>query len=589
MNNKDSLQENPQSILQAALRQLEIFSQADKASYLQVDPTGDITSSNMTRLKKIRDFSLWIFDNKRCTKELELNSLKNAIIDARRTIQKYCSLMNEFENGDVEQRLLAEKMTEIIQKFNTMITTDQPVTSNYQIQCLLKDPEIKDNPIHFPQKISIKYDAVPETLAAKAILQEMALSFSKTDSLPSVSKPPFTNVSIVKENHQFMKDIFKIKALRLGEKYLELTIPQIVKCINETPIEIEETPQGLIQMKQRIQTRPGEWTILTGSFSGVIESVKSMGSLPILNDFKLSLQVCHSGFPYSSQYLGWALCNQWIEVTPLMISHLPAYQEFEQEKKQLADLLLNTPEILQHIQQTTKLKRQIFDENRHLFVAKHRQLHRILFEKLNTTESTSHTTLFDAFYKRVLDSSSPFDFLTNVQERLLNAFVRNPTQQLEASWLKHENEAFFSLDMQEKLVAAQNCLQTQRAIEAAKLNTQKIEDLFILEIGHLLGTAYQTIYLQYLSEKLEFAPPFFKDFERRLQACAFQQQLHFIQEIQHLQLAQNATSKEMLIKEWDKIIVFLQKPIEDKSRAFSIVNELEIYYNERFFRIYHKK
>lgn len=466
-----------------------------------------------------------------------------------------------------------------IERYNAIVAQDSfhKDVYNYERNQLLLDQEIKGQQIELPHAISIKYDSHPDVHPAHKMLKELSQVLHKG----AAKKTNSTLCPTYKKSLQFMIDTFHMKAIRMMETHLQKSVAEIVPLVKQTAPEIdEESHPDFIKMQQFIEVDAGSIIWVAGCFNRNSPHSKLM-TMPILDSFRLSFQLTHTGFPYPSQHIGWALADKWIEASPLRADQTPLFQQINQRRKRLTHQLLFDQEFIQKVRRHFKMKKDVFDQNRHLFLPLHRQLQQALREGIsNKSENSS----LEAFYQELEQAPSAFDLLTQTQQQILDLFIKQPMKALQEEWLEATTPLRIG-SPQEKFQAAsqrlgQHCQQAQK-----RLDCSQSRHAYILEQGLLLGKAFQSVALQYQSEKIGFSPPFLNDFERKLQTCAFQQLLAFLDECEHcLDNLDPAQIKSDLLIAWSKDLQLFEMSSEDDHMLpLAIVNELERYFTSRFY------
>lgn len=580
---------DPKVILQTAIEELDLFTQYE-ASRLEIGDNGRLVASKESPLKKIvglaRSLIGPIFsEHKRKKQAKKLEELKQAILNARDIIQSHSALIIKFKEGDDAQRKLADYALAAIQRYNTVVSEqNQSSTANYDVynyerQRLLSDQEIKGQPIELPHTLAVKFDSHPDAHPAHKMFKEMRQrAFFNT-----VKKTPISVSPTHKKTLQFMIDTFHMKAIRMMQTHLspQNSLAEIVAMVKETPLEIDdESNADVIAMQQLLEVCPGFFIFVSGCFKRNSSDPKFL-TLPILDSFRLSFQLSHSGYPYPSQHTGWALADKWVEAYPLRADQVPLFQKIDQRRKRLSQQLIHDQTIIQKVRRRAKLKREVFDQNRYLFLPLCRQLHQSISNAANGEEQ-----IIEAFFKELEQASSPFDLLVHVQQKIQNVFVLQPIKALEDEWLESETTLLRIGSPPEKFHAACERLHYYRQIEQENLNSSEPHYAFLNQQGGVLGQAFQTIGLQYQSEKMGFSPPLLSDFERKLQLCAFQQLLSFIEECENkLDINEPDLIKQQLLEGWTKELeVLYSSSIEEKqSLSLAIIEELENYFNSRFY------
>ncbi len=585
--------QDPTAALQAAIEELEVFTKPE-ASRLEVGKDGRLVAAKENLLDRVmglaRCYMGPLFSEQvRQEQEKKLSDLKKAILQARDIIQSHSALIEKFKQGDDSQRKLAGYALEAIQRYNAVVAHDDSSwmekynVHNYERRRLLLDQEIKGHRIELPHTLSVKYDSHPDAHPAQKMLKEL----SETLLLGAAKKPCSALSPTHKKNVQFMIDTFRMKAIRMIQTHLaqQSTVAEVMQLVNQSNVEIdEENESNIIIIRQLLEVGPGSTVLLTGWFKRHFSDSKFM-TMPILDSFRLSSQLTHAGFPYPSQHTGWALADKWVEAYPLRIDQTPLFQQMEQRKKRLVHQLLFDQTFIQKARRHAKLKRDVFDQHRTLFLPLHQQLQQILIQNVSKEEEKGNSVL-QAFYQAVAQAPSAFDMLVQTQQHLLDLFIRQPLKALEEEWLGDQATPLRLGSPSEKFQTACQRLEQQRLKASERLDVTNIRHAYILQQGALLGKAFQVIVLQYQSEKMRFRPSLFNDFERRLQTCAFNQILSFMDECDnHLDTRNACEIKSDLLARWDKDLQLLQNSHteEDHAAALSLVDELEFYFNSRFF------
>ena len=592
LDNKKNSSYDPKVILQAAIKELDLFTQSE-VSRLEVSENGHLIASKETLLKKVvglaRSYIGPIFSEQvRQEQARKFGELKQAILNARDIIQSHSALILKFKEGDDSQRTLAEYALSAIQRYNSIIThEDSSETTkydvyNYERNLLLLDQEIKDRPIELPHTLTIKFDSHLGDHPARKMFKELSDAFN----VEAFTKTNLAISTTHKKTIQFMIDTFHMKAIRMIQTHVHLqnSMAEIVPLVKGAFLEIdEESNADFITMQQLLEMGPGFFILVSGCFKRHSSDPKFL-TMPILDSFRLSFQLTHSGFPYPSQHTGWALSDKWVEAYPLRTDQVPLFHQVDQRKKRLAQQHLFDQSFIQRARQHAKLKQEIFDQNRELFLPLYLQLQTALRQNFCKEEDL----LLNAFYKELIQASSPFDLMSQTHQQIQDLFIRQPIKALEEEWLGG-GTSLRTGSPQEKFQAACQKLESHRSKGQEKLDPAHPRHAFILNQGLHLGHACQSIGLQYQSEKMGFSPPLLSDFERKLQTCAFQQLLSFMDECENLLgILEPSQIKEALLAAWLKDLELLQAPsIEEiHSLPLAIIDELEIYFNSRFYSFY---
>lgn len=587
--------QGPEAILQAAIEELEVFTQSE-ASRFEMGKDGRLVATKESRLNRIvglaRSYIEPFFSEQlRQKQEKKLDEIKKAILHARDMVQTHSALIEKFKEGDDTQRKLAASALSAIQRYNAIVVqgnlseNNQKIdVYNYERNRLLLDREIQGRQIELPHAVSVKYNSHPDAHPAHKMLKQL----SQTLLFGAAKKTNSEISSTHKKSIQFMIDTFHMKAIRLIQSHLsqQNSMTEILQLVKKTSLEIDEEGfADLITMRQLLEIGPGSYILVTGCFKRNPANTQFL-TMPILDSFRLSFQLTHSGFPYPSQHTSWALADKWVEAYPLRADQVPLFQEIDQKKKCLNQKLLFDQSFIQKVRQYAKLKREVFDQHRDLFLPLHRQLQEVL--NSNVLNEGKDDRIDQAFYSELLEAPSAFDILVQSQQRLLDLFVNQPIKALEEEWLGSGSTPLRIGSSQEKFQAACHKLEQLRQKAQECLDPHDCRHAYILKQGLLIGKAFQAVGLQYQSEKMGFFPPLLNDFERKLQACAFQQLLTFIDECENrLDNLDADQIKEDLLAAWTKDLQLLSASSLEESdfHMINLIDQLEVYFNSRFYAI----
>ncbi|WP_068468668.1 hypothetical protein [Candidatus Protochlamydia phocaeensis] len=580
---------NPTQVLQEAIEKLDVFTQPE-ASRLEVGQDGMLVAKKTTALDRViglaRCYISPLFSEQaRLEQEKKLSQIKQEILQARDILKSHSSLIERLKEGDSAQQKLAQSALEAIYRYNALVVSDYSLWAskydfyNYERNQLLLDEEIKGQTIELPHTFSVKYDSHPNDYAAQKTFKELRTTF-----LQGADKKKYASISSThKKTAQFMTDTFRMKAIRMVQSHLfqQSTLAEVLSLIKQAPIEMEES-HNLIAMRQLLEIGPGAVITLIGAFKRPSPDSKFM-SMPILDSFRLASETTHAGFPYPSQHTGWALTETLTEANPLRTEQAALFQQVDQRRKRLASLLLFDTSYINRSRQLFRLRREAFDQNRELFINLHRRLHETI---LSNHAPSCNLNALDDFYNHVSNSSSPFDVFNDTQQRLLDLFIKKPAKQLEEEWLEGEASPLRIGTHQEKFQTALHRLQESQSKALALLDSDHPMTSYLRVMGPLLGDSSQSIILQYLSEKIGFAPPMLNDFERKIQVCAFQQLLFFLGQFEDSkEIWTREEIKGDLLKKYEMDIkIFACSSVEELNIFSSdLTNELEVYFNSRFY------
>lgn len=588
------ISENPKDILKNAVAIIDVFTEP-QASRLEVESDGRLVAIRESRLDRVVALAECRFGplfsgQLRKKQEMKREALKKTILRARDHIQSHSALIEKYQKGDEAQQKLAEMILRAIERYNAVVGSDSLQNKhsdiNYDRHQLLLDNEIKGQKIELPvtyiktyDSHSLKSDFSPHL--AQKTLQGLSNVFgagaAKTNQV-SLSTP------IHKKTEKYLTDSFRLKATQMIKEHLKKTHEEILSFFRQSSPQIDDSHPKCIAMQQLIRLEAGSWILVSGSFHRPASQTSSlsisMPPTPIRESFRISFQWEHTGFPYPSQHTGWTLDDQWVEASPLRTDQTPLFHQLNQRKKQLANRLLFNEPFREKVRLYCQARHEAFDRHRTLFLPLHRKLYEALLHKKSEALAS-----LDLFYQEAMQASSSFDYLSNGQQQLLDLFVKHPIKALEEEWLGGGATPLRIGQPQDKLHAAINRLEFLQQEAVQKFDSNRPQEAVFLKTGTLIGKAFQSIALQYQSEKMGFSPPLLKNCERKLQACAFQQLSSFLDLCDtKLDRIDPDQVKEDLLSLWSKDLALIEGNIEEENHpSFAIVNELEYYFNSRFY------
>ena len=399
-----------------------------------------------------------------------------------------------------------------------------------------------------------------------------------------------------------MLDAFRMKSIRNIQQHLfPHSMGEVLELVKHTPVEINEQqiPDSVL-MRQVIDISPGSVIILSGSFKKIGSDSKLM-SIPILEEFHSSLQSTQTGFPHPSQYAAWALADQLVNADPLRLEQAPLFAMIEKKKKMAIQDLLFNKTLISKAKHISKQHKDAFNSNLDKTIGLHREVIETIIEQAPnhpSIEKDNTGFILDKFYADVKDSSTnlaPFDKLALAQLQIINLAIVRPFQKLQEEWLSGFS-ALRQGSYQEKQQTAIHLLETEAEKGLAEMSNLTESDtqqestyLFIRLMSQIFGQASRSIIIQYMSEKIGFAPSMLTDFEQKIQACAFQQLITFLNELERdykdgydWKLDIEAKLKaDLAIFKVDTVDALVSLPAD-------LTQELEVYFNSRFYAVNHK-
>jgi hypothetical protein len=256
---------------------------------------------------------------------------------------------------------------------------------------------------------------------------------------------------------------------------------------------------------------------------------------------------------------------------------MPLFQHIDQQKKKLAhDLLFNTMQrkvakaLADHIQ-------LIWQQNSNQFLELHRELTQAILKACPYFSIPDH--VLDSFYTYMAAVENPFLTLCQLQEKLVTLFIDIPLKKLQDTWLDIEESVTLRTgNSQEKYAIAFQLMFEEEKRILQHLPTSEPTFAFFHFLGSAIGGAARQIHLQYLSEKIGFAPPLLGYFEELIQLSAFQQFLTFHEDMQRSKLL---TCQDLIKRMQTHIDLFCRYNTKDFSPYYPILEELKNYFNSR--------
>ncbi|HRD54952.1 MAG TPA: hypothetical protein PLC42_01000, partial [Parachlamydiaceae bacterium] len=288
--------------------------------------------------------------------------------------------------------------------------------------------------------------------------------------------------------------------------------------------------------------------------------------------FEILTNSKQTGFPHPMQHTGWALADCMIPLCPSRPELLKDFLTFFKLKHQTALELLPKGCLIAKAKDILKLKRQVFEENKELFLEKHQKLCTIMFgEKIKIK--------IEPFFNRLKASSSSYSHFAEAQEMLMQQFIANPFEKLKEAFLEERDERLFSKDKNVRYLAALSILKNEqeKALHALTSDDNQDSD-FICCMGPLIGKNANAILLQHFSETAGFTAPSLNNDEKKMQAALYKQLIAFQKELNE-ELSKESILSHFVSEMDSDIQLFSSSFDECQGTANKIVAELECYYN----------
>jgi len=588
-NTETSLLTNTAENLRTAIANIEEFSrqnlQVPYPSFYALDLRGNriVTTQNsplkrtITLIKSLLPF----FADKQSKQRHSEKSLliQQQLMRSIDIIKNHYLLIDRFRKGTPSQKQLAESALEAIERYNVIISqanATTPSLSGQFAKFLLKragwlaDDELRHHRIELPTVISVTKQSSYGSGTIKA-----AKIAAQTTSLSA--KPIKGEI-----------DTFRMKAITMILKHASPSLKEVMSHVRNTPIKVtnicENSSSPIISLKQKLIPFPGEIIEVKGAFQRKISP--DIRSIPLLDSFTVYSKSTQTGFPHPCQHTAWALTDVLIPTYPHRPHLLPTLSSLCQRKQQLAYQLLPHGSLINKAKYLLHLKSQIFDAESSKYLALHQQLILTLLQCCSKEEKDF--SAITSFYANIKDLAAPYSYLSTTHQKCLDFFIVKPFFALQQAWLEHRIPQLYNENHEERLMAVRSILDGERKKASRDLEEQHLTAQTPLEhasldyitiVGPTLAAISQPLIVQQFSEKIEYPPPALSDVERKIQKLLYQQQLNFLEELDH-----NQESLPLMEKHLENLFhTEMNLLLHDDSHqeVIKIVKELENYYNIR--------
>jgi len=607
---------DPSSAVDAALTKLARFTEQNAEETIphvfHFEDTSDPKNTSSSALGKVYQikkemkmfrsciaaiFSTETRQNHDQMREEVQNDLLDAI-DILKDHHRYIYQLNGTDNPI--QKALVTRFFATINAFNALIDTPasapkQPKNLWHIIRSYLCTAsglsitkELTSNKIMFP---SCQEGPVDDGSSSLKILSNRFQIHSQTPETQKVASL-FLNSKISKEPIKSEQDheLFWMKALSLlrNQHVLFDSVEEEFECVKQAPIYTTLTPHyaegstspcWILEMRQILTPFPGEKMIIKGQ---LMKTSQTSRSVPVQNSFSLAFITNQTGFPYCSQYTGWALCDALIPKCPHRLHLLPLVSPLLQTKLETSKELAAAGRYCLKVKTIYRLKKKVFNENH----ADLLPLHETLCIKLMQQEAKLE--IISQYFSFLHTHLNPFDSLAETFQSINECFLIKPYMRLQLAWVeqnptlsdesgrRHAAEFFLNHEIE---------LQTQAVLlQQEKANTQmEIAALkFIAHMGSWLGKASIPIMLQEFSEIMHFEPLALDLFAQTIQMQVYQQLLYFQKELlEYEDLNSEVILKALKTQLEADIALFSIPEISADSRLMAICEELRDYFQAR--------
>lgn len=492
-------------------------------------------------------------------------------------------LIEKWSSGSPQEQKLAASATAVIAQYNSIIETvrQKPKSLNARINHFLLKKSGQLLPrelaqIHLPKMLSlqIRYqEGGVKRISASAAVSSQKVSHQKVSHLGGHLLPliPLSHCQVAHLSRQTL-ELFQMKAISLIEQHALLSNSDARTAMRKAQLQ-SSVENDACMVSCTLSPFPGHAIAI----SGVFERRGENFVLPKNESFHLTLTALHTGFPYPSQYTGWAL-SDLSPPYPHCLDDLPLFKPLYQQKLAAAQRLQPNQERVGKVKQIAQQKKESVQGHQEQYLDLQQELCLAIARASSEEEVPKQVQEAIAqFFAKLKQLQHVFDYYAETQQLINESFVGRPLAKLEAAWLEKQKDVPALAILGSEADRAKQELIDQKAL--AKSDLEKCTLEFIISMGSLLAAPCHRILLQHFSE-LRFAPPMLDDFEQKLQMALYRQLQAFLKELES-DLAISWSQIEEQIKA--DTALFQAKAIDDNDPAAQIVNELEGYFNGRYY------
>lgn len=576
--------DRPNPNLQKALENLEIFSQqvenelVPNLSHFEVQE-GKLLAIPHASLKKTISLA---YSNLVLPGMDEHSEVLNEILHSSDIVKSYLPLIMS-EDGTLEQKGFATYAKKAIERFNQAIdkTKALPPTWQkrivrflYQKSGLLMHRLVK---IELPQKASLHIEFPHQT--------------SKTNSKPIKINPATVNPAAKRISHlreimipafQVEKqtlELYYMKVIALLERHQLLSNFEARMIVINKPIQIElDKQEQLLTISQTLIPLPGQQIDVSVAFK---KDPRTLTFSIFVSD-NLSLKSTQTGFPRSEQHHGWALSEELIPKCLHRPNRLNVFPQLYADTLQIAQELLPNGPLAKKARLFLRLKKQIFNTHKAVFVEYHKKLAIAIAEAAPKAYVPNNFLMHaNQFFESLNLQNAPYELLSSTYNHLMQTLIVLPYTALEREWL---NGNLRTYDDAQQLLSTEMFATAVREIQEGaegKTEVEKCAHHFQVAMQQILAPAIQQLLLQQHSEIIEYAPPLMDLFSKKLQTAVYLQLWEF-----HSELSLNPNECDLfqrlsrLLE--DDILLFKANSLGSLNwKAAAVTVELESYYIER--------
>lgn len=366
-----------------------------------------------------------------------------------------------------------------------------------------------------------------------------------------------------------VKDVFRMKAISLVDEYGVFPFyRQKVRSIHKTPIQTIADPKeknSALILEQRLSPLPGETIILRGSFKN---------GLPLPGTFKLVAESQQTGFPDSLQHHGFALPACVLPLFPMRPEKMRSASKVLEEREQLRDALISRGAAFERAQLLIEQNREAALLNKAHYISLLKSLLlTICLSAPRVLPPEEIRQRLNAFFVWLGEQSCPLTAIASVHREINRAYVQEPAE----AWAQFRLENPSLKSPKDALSSARRFLNEKILHAAEAQNFEGIASCYSQIVGKVIGYGCVNLMLQHASEVEQWPPPQLSLFEKKLQACAFEQQIAFISDLRETNVEK--PKRFLVLKQRiEREIAICQSQKADSS----FVDELERYYAARY-------
>lgn len=518
-----------------------------------------------------------LFFSKLLSKPPQGGAAECELTKALETIKNHYHLIEKLKRGTKEEKKLAKLAVESIKSYNEHIESNAPSPRwSDKITGFLSSQQLNTPPTIKPKKIQLPFSATTNVKTKRQTVDKLQHAFSKLAcTLDSPSETKRKRKITTQEI-----DLFRMKAITLLRDH-KLKVKR--ETVQKTPIVLlsEDPEKGIVSLFQTITPFPGETIELKGKFKRNPDNFER--PIPMSDSFHLTTSSTQTGFPHPSQHHGWSLAVQLIPVCPHRLDLMTHFSALQERRKEVANTLLPMGSHNKHGKELLKLKKEAFDIGKNELLS----LHQALSETIVKHSLCESYPLEPITHYFDLLSTLPYayDYLSETNAIINEKFIKIPYNQLQEERLSSPEE-FKSREKTKAFLIQKVKEQEEKLnndIELANTDFEKHTLHYIQLMGKAFTQGTVPIFLQELSENLSFAPPLLDEFSRQLQHSAYKQLVIFLDD-----LGANLPTIEQIHRRFNDLLLedialFKGETTDEDEEISPILNELEAYYNQRYY------